>query len=218
MLVPRGHTSRFLLLLVQSSTVLSKPPAMIQQTSILFKLPTEVVENIVLEVTVLDTDGPPSSLIPLLCTCKHLNELLASKNAPNLYARIFKTRFDIGAARRRFGAQAIRPTNLTKQLKIYSENLLDIRRGDIYSPHIHEILRTAFFIAMESDGKNGCQLQWARLGDFIDRFVRARLCDGAAASNGWPAENSINALALWLLWFTTTRGASTTFIHLSSCP
>ena len=171
-------------------------------------IPAEVLKNIALEVTLLDPYGPPSGLVPLLCTCKHIYNLLASQNAPDLYARIFRSRFDVAAAKRRFGATAVRSSNLSKQLKIYSANLRDIKRGDIYSDEIHEVLRTAFFMALESDGKNAVQLQKAGLGDFVDRFVRQRLYDNAGASDGWPAESSVNAIALRLLWFTTTPGVS----------
>jgi hypothetical protein len=115
-------------------------------------------------------------------------------------------KFDLGAVRRRFGPKRIRTTNLAFQLKKYCINLQDIRRGDIYSPHIHDVLRTAFFMASENDGKNACQLEWAGLDGFVDRFVRARLCENIAQYNGWPVESSVNALALWLMWFTTTRG------------
>jgi hypothetical protein len=117
-------------------------------------------------------------------------------------------KFDLGAVRRRFGLKGIRSKNLAAELKVYCTNLQELRRGDVYSPRIHEILRTAFFMATESDGKNFYQLQWAGLDRFVDRFVRTRLCEDVTQNNGWPAESSVNALALWLMWFTTTPGMS----------
>lgn len=175
----------------------------IQQSSILCRFPTEILENIALEVVSVTPLGPPKELIPLLCTCRKVCLTLQSSH---FYARIFKIKFDHGAVRRRFGPKSIRSTNMALQLRKYCNNLQDLRRGDIYSSHIHDILRTAFFMATENDGRNACQLEWAGLDKFVDRFVRARLCEDVAQNNGWPAESSINALALWLMWFTTTWG------------
>ena len=178
----------------------------VEQTSILCRFPAEILQHIALEVVFLEPLGPPKALIPLLCTCKSVNNVLAFNKCYDLFARIFKVKFDIGAVRRRFGPKSVRSTNLAMQLKTYCQNLQDIRQGDIYSPRIHEILRTAFFMATESDGKNAYQLACAGLDIFVDRFVRARLCEDVAQNHGWPAESSVNALALWLMWFTTTQG------------
>src|ERR1700730_12908151 len=147
-----------------------------QPTSILCRFPAEILEHIALEVVFVDPVGPPKDITPLLCTCRRVYDVLSFDRCYNLYARIFKTKFDLGAVRRRFGPKTIRSSNLAGQLKKYCINLQDIRRGDIYSPRIHDILRTAFFMASENDGKNAFQLEWAGLGGFVDRFVRARLC------------------------------------------
>lgn len=180
--------------------------AVVKQWSILCRFPSEILENIALEVVFLDPLGPPKGLVPLLCTCKEVYDVLAFDRCYNLYARIMKVKFDLGAVRRRFGPKSIRSTNLALQLKKYCLNLQDIRHGDIYSPRVHDILRTSFFMAYENDGKNAYQLEWAGLDGFVDRFVRARLCEDVVQHNGWPAESSVNALALWLMWFTTTEG------------
>ena len=186
----------------------------VQQQSILCKFPAEILENIALEIVFSDPLGPPKGIIPLLCTCQQVYDVLAFDKCYNLYARIFKIKFDLGAVRRRLGPKSVRSRNLASQLKTYCINLQDILRGDIFSPRILEILRTAFFLASENDGKNSCQLGWAGLDGFVDRFVRARLCENAAQYNGWPAESSVNALALWLMWFTTTHGQ---YLAVSAC-
>ena len=183
-----------------------KKMAAVQQNSILCRFPAEILENIALEVVASEPLGPPKALIPLLCTCKSVHNVLAFNQSYDLFARVFQTKFDIGAVRRRFGPKSVRSTNLAMQLKKYCTNLQEIRRGDIHSPDIHDILRTSFLMATENDGKNARQLAWAGLDTFVDRFVRARLCEDVAQHNGWPAESSVNALALWLMWFTTTQG------------
>ena len=180
--------------------------AVVQQFSVLFRLPAELLERLALEVALLEHLGPPKDLIALLCTCRRIHDFLAFDRCYNLFARIFKAKFDISAVRRRFGPKSVRSSSLALQLKKYCTTLQDIRGGNIYSSNIHDILRTAFLMAIENDGRNSYQLAWAGLDRFVDRFVRTRLWEDAAMNNGWPADNSVNALALWLMWFTTTRG------------
>jgi hypothetical protein len=59
---------------------------------------------------------------------------------------------------------------------------------------------------IENDGKNRYHLEQAGLPDFVDSFVRERLYQDAP--DGWPADNEINSLALWLLWLSSSEGSS----------
>lgn len=181
-----------------------------QQNSILCRFPDEVLEAIAFKVTLSEPLGPPKGLLPLLYTCKRIYDVLKFDRSSDLYARVFKGRFDFTAVRRRRSPRCLRSSNVALQLKEYCTTLKNIRKGDIYLPDIFSTLRCAFIMATESDGRNACQLEWAGLGPLVDRFVRTRLYEGAATNNGWPEESSINAVALWLMWFTTTRGE---FLH-----
>lgn len=181
---------------------------MTSQQSILCSIPLVILENIAHETTLIDPFGPPSTLIPLLLTCRHIHNALSFKSCSHLYARIFRSRFDYRAASRRFGIRATYSPTLAKQLKKYCITLKRFRRGDINSDTLQDDFYLAFFMMSENDGRNYVQLQWAGLPAFVDRFVRQRLWDDRESSNGWPAENRINSLALWLLYFTTTKGPS----------
>lgn len=64
----------------------------------------------------------------------------------------------------------------------------------------------AFIMMTENDGRNECQLAAAGLADYVEHFVLERLWEGRESINQWPAESTINALALWLMWFTTDFG------------
>lgn len=169
-------------------------------------IPSEILEIIALETVMLDGPGQPSHLTSLLVTCSNLYNKLSFKNCPTFYARVYKAMFDVGAAHRRFGPRAIRSSNLASQLRANCTMLGRIRQGDIYSPYLLQDFWLAWLLVTESDGKNRIQLEEAGLGSFVDRFVRTRLWEDA--QNGWPAEKPINALALWLLWSTTTQGTS----------
>ena len=172
------------------------------------RLPSTVLENIALETCVVEPLGPPSDLVPLLLTCKHIYVQLAFLYNRHFYARIFRAKFDTRAALRRLGSRASYTANLANQLRIWCQCLTHIKRGDIMSSQTPKFLWAAFFMMVESDGKNEAQLlEWADLKTFVDRFVRERLWESRDDYHGWPAESSVNALALWLMWLTTDEGA-----------
>lgn len=146
---------------------------------ILSRFPTEILEHIALQLILTTNQCLLSHLTPLLLTNRALHARLSLSRSTYLSARIFLAKFDVGAVHRRTGPRAIRTGNLAVQLHVYAGTLREIRRGDIYHPDILDILRNAYFMAMEDDGRNGYQLEKAGLADFVDRFVRARLLEGA---------------------------------------
>jgi hypothetical protein len=174
--------------------------------SSLATLPAILLERIALEAALGDPLRPPSDLVPLLQSCRRIYNLLAFQNTKDLYARIFKAKFDTAAPHRRFGPSALYSHNLADQLQRYCVALKHIRAGDIYSQSILEDFWIAFIMMSENDGKNELQLQAASLADFVERFVLERLWEDRMRYNQWPAETTINALSLWLMWLTTDHG------------
>ncbi|KAI0320061.1 hypothetical protein OF83DRAFT_1053867 [Amylostereum chailletii] len=166
----------------------------------LLLIPQELLQNIALELVLANPLGPPALLLPLLFTCRHIYNALAYKHNNGFYRDIFIGMFDITAAKRRFGPKALHSRNLANQLRIYCSSLQRIRQGDIYAPTVLGDFWELLFLAFENDGKNHAQLEWAGLGAFVDRFVRTRLMEGQ--QDGWPVDEPINCLALWLLWLT----------------
>ncbi|KAH7886386.1 hypothetical protein F5I97DRAFT_1879916 [Phlebopus sp. FC_14] len=176
--------------------------ASIAQPSIFCRLPLEILENLALEL-LDDFFTPPSALVPLLLTCKHIHTSLGIRDNCHLYARIFRTRFDETAPLRRLGDYGSSAPGLASQLIAYCYVLKTIRTGDIHAQDVLPTFWSCFSMMMENDGMNRCQLEAAGLPDFVDRFVRQRLYEDC--ENGWPTQNQLNSLALWLLWFTTTE-------------
>jgi len=176
--------------------------AAVQPTSTLCSFPAKIWKNIAFEVVCFEPRGSPTTVIPLLRTCKSMHNALAFNQCHDLYGRIFEIKFDIGAILRWKGFKSTDLAQVAMQLKKYCTSLQKIRHGDICSPEIHDILRTSLPMAAENDGKNTSELAWAGLDMFVDRFlaVMSRLC--------LLAESSLNAVALWLMWFPTTRGQS----------
>ncbi|THG92603.1 hypothetical protein EW145_g8658, partial [Phellinidium pouzarii] len=157
--------------------------------------------RIALETACLDVVGPPAHLPALLCASRPIYNALARSH--DLFARIFRAKFDVSAPRRRFGPIALLSRNLAKQLTLYCIALKHIRAGDIYAPTLEHDLWTAYLMLSESDGKNYVHLvEYARLPDFVNRLVRARLHEDLTVA-GWPTESTVKNLAVWLLWMVT---------------
>jgi hypothetical protein len=181
----------------------------------LFAIPVEILERIALELALLYPLGPPADLIPLLCTCKYVHDTLSFHSSPHLYAKIFRGMFDVDAPRRRFGSRSLRPHFLALQLKTYCTTLRHIRRQDVFAPDIEDLLRTAFILLTENDGKNRAQLEWANAYALVNNFVRHRLWQDTV--NGWPRDTSLHSLALWVMWCMTDKGAGISHVVFLFC-
>ncbi|KAG2066681.1 hypothetical protein BDR04DRAFT_1121022 [Suillus decipiens] len=168
------------------------------QSSSLCKLPAEIFENIVLELVSIN-----GLILPLLQTCKQINNILAFPKNCHLYSSIFHRKFDSAASARRLGTRTHHSRHLVHQLAWYYSALKCIRRADVYDNGVLDAFWASFALMSENDGKNRHLLEAAGLPDFVDEFIRKRLYEDNP--NGWPNESPINCLALWLLWFTSTE-------------
>ncbi|KAG9309116.1 hypothetical protein JVU11DRAFT_11010 [Chiua virens] len=169
-------------------------------SSPILRLPLEILEKVVLDI-LDDPTSSPSAILPFLSSSKRLYTTLGCTSNNHLYARMFRFCFDSSAPLRRLGD--LNAPGLCIQLRAHYDALKCIRRGNIRADGVLESFRTCFSMLMEDDGKNRCQLNDAGLPDFVDRFVRERLYENCV--DGWPAENQINSLAVWLLWLTSTE-------------
>ncbi len=168
----------------------------------LLAIPQEILERVALHLALANQTGPPVNLIALLGTCKYVRHALSSSD---LYAKIFRGMFDEDAPRRRLGPRALHSRFLASQLKTYCIALRRIRHGDIFAPDVEDVLRTAFILLTENDGKNRAQLEWANTYGFVKNFVRHRLWHDLR--NGWPRDTPLHSLVLWVMWCMTDQSA-----------
>ncbi|KAM0792476.1 hypothetical protein ACM66B_005150 [Microbotryomycetes sp. NB124-2] len=78
-------------------------PASTQTTSMIERLPVELLERIALAVVRSNNPvGPPSSLLTLLLLSKRFNDVLGLRNNEGLYAELFRERFDWKSVERRW--------------------------------------------------------------------------------------------------------------------
>ena len=93
------------------------------------------------------------------------------------------------------------------QLKKVCRALKRIRTGDIFAPTLEADLWTAFIMLTENDGKNYIQLEWIGLDRFAESVVVHRLWENRNLHHGWPAESTVNSLAIWILFMMLDAGA-----------
>lgn len=178
-------------------------------SSPILRLPLELLEKIVLDLHD-DPTSPPSACLPLLLTSKHFYNALSFTSNNHLYACMFRRSFDQSAPARRLGHLAA--PGLSTQLRANYDAIKCVRHRNIRADNLLQTFWTCFSMLLENDGRNRCQLDAAGLPDFVDGFVRERLYENSI--DGWPAENELNSLALWLLWLTSTEGT----LSFSSSP
>lgn len=167
-------------------------------------LPDEVLNDIAFALVASSPLGPPSDLIPLLCTSKPINKALHFKKNTGLYARIARLKFDCNAVKRR----AFKPfaKDCAEHLVHSCLCLQFFRRGDVDDEDDIEHLPTAFMLMLENDGKNRAQLEWAGIESFLDQYMRRRLYENRMTNDGWPLETPHGSSALWLTWMFATKG------------
>ncbi|KAF8954210.1 hypothetical protein BDZ97DRAFT_1928581 [Flammula alnicola] len=166
----------------------------------LTSLPTELIHNIIYALVAHHPLGPPTAILPLLCTSKGLH---AIASAPALLARIARLKFDVGAVTRRLFHPYT--DDLAEQLVHACRLLQALRRGDVNDIDADGHLFTALLLMLDNDGKNYAQLEWAGVHVYVDEFVQQKLWVGREANDGWPLDNQGNACALWLMWLTMDR-------------
>lgn len=174
------------------------------------RVPTDILEEIALFSSLSPLVGPPSALRALLLVSRTLHDCLSRRYNPFIYSQLFLAKFDIDAPRRRLGQRVLDITALADEcihrfasLRRLKSNTYprdggrdDIMRSDLW---------VAYLMFLENDGKNIRQLMdYAQIHHFAFDFARpnGRLHDGAGMRGNWPMDSELNALGLWIFWFT----------------
>ncbi|KAK7688669.1 hypothetical protein QCA50_008207 [Cerrena zonata] len=182
-------------------------------------MPPELLEHIAFFAATDNSFlGPPHGLIPLLTLNRRIHSALSFEFNPHLYSRIFTFKFDVKSAIRRLGVDHTHARALAEELRRRSIHLKrlrgrsDSRDNPSISRHdkedrLDEVLWTAYFMMLESDGKNERQLrEYAQIDDWLKDFWFHS--DGASRAmwsvkgEEWPANHERMSLAMWLLWLT----------------
>ncbi|KAG7451963.1 uncharacterized protein BT62DRAFT_926163 [Guyanagaster necrorhizus] len=179
--------------------------------SSLLSLPRETIDLIAFYIACPTHGGLPSSLLPFVLTCRKIGLYLHESNA--VFREIFIFKYSYGAVGRR--AFDLTSRDLKHQLYWYRKTLRFIleRRGldgerelrNTYDVDVSDVLWVVYFMCLDDDGYNLRQLTAVGAYEWIHDFVTLRLYDGASENGGWPLDNCVNALALWIFWRLSTK-------------
>ena len=190
--------------------------------SILCQLPSEVLDQIAYFLGSDPFLGPPAALVPLLLTNRELNSRLSLRSNSYLYGRIFCEKYDISAARKRFGDR-LTSEKLADELRRRSVVLKRLKRridstratarcaGEESKIPLQEVLFTAYTLILEDEGKNMTQLQqYGRIHDWIGEFWfhprGSSLARYYTRTGRWLLNRTETDLGMWLFWFLLEPG------------
>jgi hypothetical protein len=168
--------------------------------SFLQKAPNDVLQHIAFICASSSIFQPPSATLRLSQTSRTVHEALSPRRCPQLYAKIFRTRFDISAPLRRLGASRLTASCLTIELVQRCRALRRVRCHEFSTPNLRQDLWTIYCMVLESDGINEHQLTMAGFPNFIVTFLQYCLRDVRA-------DYEVKSLAVWLCCLTLSRRA-----------
>ncbi|KAG8933634.1 hypothetical protein FRC02_011457 [Tulasnella sp. 418] len=194
-----------------------------QRANALNGIPPELLDEISYHVVTHTPLGPPSGLLPLLLTCKNIQNSLSG--SLSLYSRIFRSQFDIKALERRFPRDWLTSQVLVHELRRRWVVLKRIRhtarlwrnrhKYDGPAPlwardevgNMTDELWTAFLMLLESDGRNREQLvEWANVDSYLEAYVCGMLIPRRKAIGFYP-ESLESSLVIWLAWLVMDEDA-----------
>ncbi|KAF9484156.1 hypothetical protein BDN70DRAFT_826067 [Pholiota conissans] len=181
-------------------------------------VPQEVLEHIAYFTGTDDFLGPPSSIIPLLLTNRHIHTNLSIVANHHLYARIFADKFDTAAPLARFGEDRLTAPALAGELRRRCMVLHRLRTRTDSTTHARhadgaeekttlcDILFTVYVMLIENEGRNKRQLvEYGQAKEWIQEFWFDPHGSSLAIYNirigQWPLNRIENALGMWIFWF-----------------
>lgn len=126
----------------------------------LHALPREVLEQVALYAVACES-GPPVGLVSILLVSRTVHDRLLDSS---LLARLFAVSFDTNALTRRLGAPLERSVAADEFVSRF--RALKNMRRDIWNT---DDLWRVYLLALEDDGKNGRQLDWADVAGVLER-------------------------------------------------
>lgn len=188
--------------------MLAGPSASLRSSSPFELLDVPILERIAFFLVTSRFIGPPSELVPLLCTSRTINASLRFRDNYHLYSQIFCQKFDSTAVTRRLPWGRTTVECLSEELRKRSTMLTRMRhRNAENSVHLQEDLWTVYLMLLENDGKNTDQLcLWAELPIWLANVIEDRCQVPREHPLSWVNDIESTSLMLWLLWMSSSKG------------
>ncbi|KAG2361010.1 hypothetical protein BDR07DRAFT_1451788 [Suillus spraguei] len=151
--------------------------------------------DVLSQIAFFTVASPPftglGAVLQLLLCSRNLHDALSLKSCPQLYARVFRSRFDLVAHLRRSKLASPTTTNLALELQRRCAVLRRIRHRHIADHSILPDLWTIYLMLLESDGMNEFQLHSAGIAQYIRMLLKRCL-----GQQGVLRDDTARALAI----------------------
>lgn len=168
--------------------------------SVLETIPPKVLQLIAF-FNFISSIGPPP-VFQLISTSRTIYNILNINACPELYARVYLFKFDLGSPQRLRSSwltDECLATELVRRFQVLSR--LSLRQ--LLEEHIRTDLWTVYMMVLESDGLNERQLARAKVGPCLLEFICCRFRE-ECHKYGQPLASEINSLALWVIYLTSS--------------
>lgn len=189
--------------------ILAGPSASLRSLSPFELLDVPILERIAFYLATNRFIGPPSELVPLLCTSRTINASLRFRDNHHLYSQIFCQKFDSAAVIRRLSWGRTTVECFSEELRKRSTILTRMRHRNAENfAHLQEDLWAVYLILLENDGKNMAQLcLWAKLPTWIASVIEDKCQVPREHPLSWVKDIEGTSLVLWLFWMSSDEGA-----------
>lgn len=171
-------------------------------------VPRDILEHIAFLVALSPSETvfkPLQELLNLLLSSSTLYYSLCTTSAPHLYARVFRSTFDLDTSEPwNTDVYQLTDSRLTAELVSRYRLLRRVRRRDFADKMMREDLCVAMRVVIESNGANEAHLRSVEFPDFIFCYAEQCLNEYQLRSTSAPSYNI--DLALWLLVLTWSKG------------
>ncbi|KAF9475448.1 hypothetical protein BDN70DRAFT_883714 [Pholiota conissans] len=145
--------------------------------------------------------GPPSDICSVVLISRSIYQQVSYKTNTNLFARIFRFKFDYSVLGRRFSERWRTSGCLASELIKRFRALKRIKAMELRI----EDLWTAYLMMMENDGRNDSQLQdYADFTKYLQSFLIYR-SRPEARELAWFRNPVVDSLVIWILWLTSSE-------------
>lgn len=163
-------------------------------------LPPDLLHHCAILAGSSSTYNPPTEIARLCQTSSIMHNALDVQTSPNIYGRVFASKFDKAAICRR-SALTDTDSALASDLQARYRLFRRSKRMDFSSIGLMEDLWTALWLFLESDGLNERQLREANFSTFILAVARMHL--GAQSCN--QSCQFFEGLVIWLTCLSLSR-------------
>jgi hypothetical protein len=184
-------------------------------TSYLESIPTDVLEHIAFFVGSASIYSPPCDLVHLLLCSRSVNNTLRTKACPQLYASLFRARFDrcTNGHIDHNGRWRQPPNSLALTTKFISRcgMLQRVRRDDKRRDRLSQDLLTVLEMVLEDKGLNATHLTSVMFPEHLRGLIVNCLSSQQSAGKLQDEPKIRPELLLWLAALTWSRCTSSTF-------